>query len=46
MSAAQAAEILGITSRGVEKQISALKKAGKLKRIGGDKGGAWKVKGK
>jgi ATP-dependent DNA helicase RecG len=37
------AEALGITSRAVEKQISQLKKQGKLQRIGPAKGGHWKV---
>ena len=37
------AEIIEISSRGVEKQIANLKKEGKLKRIGPDKGGYWKV---
>ena len=37
------AEILGVTSRAVAKQIAKLKEAGILKRIGPDKGGYWEV---
>ena len=32
---------LGLTTRGIEKQIASLKKAGRLHRIGPDKGGHW-----
>lgn len=42
-SAVNLAEILGISSRAVEKHISALKKDGKLVRQGADKGGKWIV---
>jgi predicted HTH transcriptional regulator len=38
------AEILELTTRGVEKQIATLKKDGRLRRIGPDKGGHWEVK--
>ena len=37
------AVIVGITERGVKKHISNLKQAGKIKRIGPDKGGYWEV---
>jgi len=37
------AEALGITTRAVEKQIAKLKREGKIKRIGPDKGGYWKA---
>jgi fic family protein len=37
------AEKIGISQKGVEKQISKLKKDGILRRIGPDKGGKWKV---
>jgi ATP-dependent DNA helicase RecG len=33
----------GLSRRGVEKNISLLKKAGKIKRIGPAKGGHWEV---
>jgi len=37
------AECLGISRRAIAKQIDKLKKEGKLKRIGPDKGGHWEV---
>lgn len=37
------ADALNLSTRAVEKQISALKEERKLKRIGPDKGGSWKV---
>ncbi len=37
------AEIIGISPKGVEWQISKLKKEGRIKRIGPDKGGRWEV---
>ena len=37
------AKRLGITTRAIEKQIFNLKKDGKVKRIGGAKGGHWEV---
>ena len=37
------AECLGISRRAIAKQIDKLKKEGKLKRIGPDKGGYWEV---
>lgn len=43
MSMAALAEEIGISPKGIEKQISKLKKDGVLKRIGPDKGGKWEV---
>ncbi|OGS22732.1 MAG: hypothetical protein A2252_08705 [Elusimicrobia bacterium RIFOXYA2_FULL_39_19] len=43
ISAQELAEILGITSRAVEKQLAKLKNKGIIKRIGPDKGGRWDV---
>ncbi|MEA3487165.1 MAG: ATP-binding protein, partial [Thermodesulfobacteriota bacterium] len=37
------AERIGITERGVKKQISKLKAEGKITRVGPDKGGYWKI---
>jgi len=37
------AKQIGITERGVKKQISKLKANGKIKRVGPDKGGYWEV---
>ncbi len=34
---------IGISTRGIEKHIAKLKKEGRVKRIGADKGGHWKV---
>jgi ATP-dependent DNA helicase RecG len=42
-SAREIAEILGLTPRAVEKQIGALKAAGRLRRLGAAKGGRWAV---
>lgn len=36
-------EIVGISQKGVEWQIAKLKKEGRIKRIGPDKGGHWEV---
>ena len=36
---------IGITTRGVQKSINALKAAGLVERIGSAKGGYWKVNG-
>ena len=36
-------EITGLTRRGIEWNLAKLKKEGKIKRIGPDKGGYWKV---
>jgi ATP-dependent DNA helicase RecG len=43
VSAAEMAEMLSLTSRAVEKQIAQLKKQGRVKRDGADKGGRWLV---
>lgn len=43
ISAAQLSKEIGISPRAVEKQISALKAKGKIRRIGADKGGHWEV---
>lgn len=43
ISAQELAQMLGITSRAVEKHLSKLKEKGVIKRIGPDKGGHWKV---
>jgi predicted HTH transcriptional regulator len=37
------AEELGITIRGVEKQVAKLKKDGKLSRLGSARSGMWEV---
>ena len=37
------AEIAGISQKGLEWQIAKLKKEGRIKRIGPDKGGHWEV---
>lgn len=42
-SAAELAEVIGISSRAVEKQIAKLRDEGRLRRIGPDKGGHWEV---
>ncbi len=42
-SARKMAMALGLTQRAVEKQVSSLKAAGRLRRIGPDKGGRWEV---
>ena len=42
-SAAEIAEKLGKSSRTIERKISELKKNNRIKRIGPDKGGYWKV---
>jgi ATP-dependent DNA helicase RecG len=44
VTARQLAQVLGISSRAVEKQIAKLKAEGTLKRIGFDKGGQWEVR--
>lgn len=43
ISASQLSKEIGISPRAVEKQISALKAKGKIRRIGSDKGGHWEV---
>ena len=42
-SAKKLADAIGITEKGVEKQLAKLKAEGLLKRIGPDKGGEWVV---
>ncbi len=37
------AEALGVSRRAIAKQIATLKELGKIRRIGPDKGGYWKV---
>ncbi len=39
----QLSELTGISVKGIEWQIKKLKQQGKLKRIGPDKGGFWKI---
>lgn len=36
-------EIIGISIKGIEKQIANLKKEGIIDRMGADKGGNWKI---
>lgn len=43
MTIAELAQAVGISTRAVEKQISKLKSSKQLERVGGDKGGYWKV---
>jgi len=43
ISAKDIANMIGISSRAVEKHISKLKNQGILKRIGPDKGGYWEI---
>jgi len=43
LSAASLAAQIGISSRAVEKHLSNLRKTGRLRRIGPDKGGHWEV---
>ena len=43
ISAAGIAMKIGISSRGVEKQIKKLREAGIIKRNGADKGGYWEI---
>ena len=43
LSAREMAAQLGISARGVEKQINLLKAAGKLRRVGPAKGGQWQL---
>ena len=37
------AEAVGLSVRGVEKNLAQLKAAGKIRRVGGRKGGHWEV---
>ena len=43
LTARELAEKLDLTPRAVEKQIAALRKAGRLNRVGPAKGGHWKL---
>ncbi len=43
ISAGEIASRIGITQRAVEKQVAALKKAGRLRRVGPAKGGHWEI---
>ncbi|MBU2511243.1 putative DNA binding domain-containing protein [bacterium] len=43
MTISRLAEALQITTRAVEKQLAGLKKAGRIRRIGPNKGGFWEV---
>lgn len=43
MSASALADKIGITRKGVEKQLARLKAAGIIRRVGPDKGGRWEV---
>jgi ATP-dependent DNA helicase RecG len=40
---AHLAKEVGLTVRGVERNLALLKKQGRLRRIGGNKGGLWEV---
>lgn len=42
-SAKSLAEAIGISAKGIEKQLAKLKAQGVLQRIGPDKGGSWEV---
>jgi len=44
ISAKAISKVIGITSRGVEKSISELKKGGIIDRVGSPKSGRWVVK--
>jgi len=44
ISASAMAEKVGISQRGVEKQLAKLKEIGVIERIGADKGGYWEIK--
>ena len=43
ISAKQLADILGITSRAVEKNLAKLRESNTIRRVGPDKGGHWEV---
>tara|TARA_R100000027_G_C2240552_1_gene91894 strand:- start:810 stop:1385 length:576 start_codon:yes stop_codon:yes gene_type:complete len=43
MTIAELASSIGISTRGIEKNLKALQEKGKLRRIGPDKGGHWEV---
>ena len=40
---AELASVIGVTGRSIERNIQKLQQHGKLKRVGPDKGGYWKV---
>ena len=40
-SAKSLSEAIGISAKGVEKQLAKLKSQGRIRRIGPDKGGSW-----
>ena len=42
-SAKSLAEAIGISAKGIEKQIAKLKAQGVIRRIGPDKGGSWLI---
>lgn len=42
-SAKSLSETIGISAKGVEKQLAKLKSQGRIRRIGPDKGGSWEV---
>jgi ATP-dependent DNA helicase RecG len=43
-SARSLADVIGISAKGVEKQLAKLKASGKITRVGSAKGGHWQVK--
>lgn len=43
MAAPELAEKVGISKRKIEQNVAALKKMGRLKRIGAARGGHWEV---
>ena len=43
LSAREIADLIGITQRAVEKQISRLRDENRIRRVGPDKGGHWEV---
>lgn len=43
ITASSLASMLGVTSRTVERYLSALQKKGRVQRVGGKKGGTWQV---
>ena len=45
LTIAALSERIGKTERTIERNLSSLQKAGRLKRIGPDKGGHWRVEG-
>jgi Fic family protein len=42
-SARSLADLIGISAKGVEKQLAKLKTSGRITRVGSDKGGHWQV---